>query len=158
MRRRRKAREINGSGELYLQKHPKLKVRIIDGSSLATAMVLKSIPSGTKQVLLAGNLSKIGCAIATELCKKGIQRSMDQGSDGRTNGDHPGSGDAYASSNNNNVNRNQTVHLSNNCPSRRAINFTEEDSGEDAQLSKDDIYDVAKFEEGKEGEAVACIV
>ncbi|KAJ0967534.1 hypothetical protein J5N97_024451 [Dioscorea zingiberensis] len=70
------AREINGSGELYLQKHPKLKVRIIDGSSLATAVVLKSIPAGTKQVLLAGNLSKIGCAIATELCKKGIQVEM----------------------------------------------------------------------------------
>ncbi|KAH7691050.1 aldehyde decarbonylase protein [Dioscorea alata] len=69
-------RELNGNGELYLQKHPKLNVRIIDGSSLAAALVLKSIPSGTKQVVIAGTLFKIGCAIATELCKKGIQVSV----------------------------------------------------------------------------------
>ncbi|KAH7653946.1 aldehyde decarbonylase protein [Dioscorea alata] len=69
-------REINGYGELYLRKHPNLNLRIVDGSSLAAAVVLKSIPSGTKQVLLVGTLSKIGCAITTELCKKGIQVSL----------------------------------------------------------------------------------
>ena len=66
-------RELNGNGELYLQKHQRLNVKIIDGSSLAAAVALKSIPSGTKQVVIAGTLSKVGCAIATELCKKGIQ-------------------------------------------------------------------------------------
>ena len=66
-------REINGNGELYLRRHPKLNLKIVDGSSLAAAVVLKSIPSGTKQVLIAGNLSKIGCAIATDLCEKGTK-------------------------------------------------------------------------------------
>ena len=50
-----------------------MNLKIVDGSSLAAAVVLKSIPSGTKQVLIAGNLSKIGCAIATDLCEKGTK-------------------------------------------------------------------------------------
>ncbi|KAL5720368.1 aldehyde oxygenase (deformylating) [Ranunculus cassubicifolius] len=65
--------ELNGNGELYIQKHPKLKVRLVDGSSLAAAVVLNSIPQGTKQVLMTGNLSKVAYLIAKELCKKGIQ-------------------------------------------------------------------------------------
>ncbi|XP_077229343.1 very-long-chain aldehyde decarbonylase GL1-5-like isoform X2 [Tasmannia lanceolata] len=65
--------ELNKNGELYIQKHPKLKIRILDGSTLAVAIVLHSIANGTKQVLLRGNLSKTGFAIALALCHKGIQ-------------------------------------------------------------------------------------
>ncbi|XP_078173699.1 very-long-chain aldehyde decarbonylase GL1-5-like [Carex rostrata] len=71
-------RELNGSGELYLQKHPKLNVKIVDGSSLAAALVIKSIPQEVDQVLLTGDLSKVACAIATSLCQGGIQVIMNQ--------------------------------------------------------------------------------
>ncbi|KAF6174992.1 hypothetical protein GIB67_026480 [Kingdonia uniflora] len=65
--------ELNRSGELYIQKHPKLKVRVVDGSSLAVAVVLNSIPKGTKQILLRGNLSKVAFAIVQALCEKGVE-------------------------------------------------------------------------------------
>lgn len=65
--------ELNRNGEIYLLKHPKLKVRIVDGSSLAAAVVLKSIPQGTKQVLLQGSVSKVGYAITLALCQRGVQ-------------------------------------------------------------------------------------
>ncbi|XP_042502463.1 very-long-chain aldehyde decarbonylase GL1-5-like [Macadamia integrifolia] len=65
--------QFNGNGEIYVQKHPNLKIRIVDGSSLAVAVVLHSIPKGTKEVLLRGNISKVVCAIAKNLCQRGIQ-------------------------------------------------------------------------------------
>ncbi|XP_020247119.1 protein ECERIFERUM 1 isoform X1 [Asparagus officinalis] len=67
------AKEINCGGDIYLQKYPKLKLRIVDGSSLATAVILNSIPQGTTQVLLKGKLSKVAFATARALCKKGVQ-------------------------------------------------------------------------------------
>ncbi|KAJ4950024.1 hypothetical protein NE237_026856 [Protea cynaroides] len=67
------AKQFNGNGELYLQKHSNLKIRIVDGSSLAVALVLHSIPQGTKQVLLKGNMSKVVCALTMNLCQRGIQ-------------------------------------------------------------------------------------
>lgn len=67
------AKELNHNGDLYLQKHPKLKVRIVDGSSLAAAVVLNNIPPGTTQVLLKGQLTKVAFATAEALCKKGVQ-------------------------------------------------------------------------------------
>ncbi|KAJ3690092.1 hypothetical protein LUZ61_019256 [Rhynchospora tenuis] len=72
------AKELNGSGELYLQKHPNLKVKIVDGSSLVAALVIKSIPKEVEQVLLTGSLSKVASAIATSLCQRGIQVIMNQ--------------------------------------------------------------------------------
>ncbi|KAF7844504.1 protein ECERIFERUM 1-like [Senna tora] len=65
--------ELNTYGGLYIKKHPKLNVRVVDGSSLAVALVLHSISKGTTQVLLRGKLTKIACAIASNLCQKGIQ-------------------------------------------------------------------------------------
>ncbi|KAL5996952.1 hypothetical protein ACLOJK_007878 [Asimina triloba] len=67
------AEELNGNGEIYLTKYPKLKVRIVDGSSLAAAIVLNSIPNGTERVLMRGNLTKTGYAIALALCQRGVQ-------------------------------------------------------------------------------------
>lgn len=67
------AKQLNGSGELFLQKYPKLRVRLVDGSGLATAVVLKSIPTGTKQVFLCGSSSKVAHATATALCERGVQ-------------------------------------------------------------------------------------
>ncbi|KAK1291036.1 Protein ECERIFERUM 1 [Acorus calamus] len=67
-----KGEELNGNGELYLQKHPKLKIRIVDGSSLAVAVVVNSIPHGTKQVLLRGKITKTAYGVALALCQKGV--------------------------------------------------------------------------------------
>ncbi|OMO68804.1 Fatty acid hydroxylase [Corchorus olitorius] len=65
--------ELNGNGELYIQRHPKLKTKVVDGSSLAAAIVVNSIPKETTQVLFTGKLSKVGHAIALALCLKGVQ-------------------------------------------------------------------------------------
>ena len=67
------AEQLNGSGELFLQKYPKLRVRLVDGSGLATAVVLNSIPSDTKQVLFCGGSSKVAHATITALCKRRVQ-------------------------------------------------------------------------------------
>ncbi|XP_068653701.1 very-long-chain aldehyde decarbonylase GL1-5-like [Aristolochia californica] len=65
--------ELNGYGEFYLQKNPKLNVRIVDGTTLAAALVINSIPQGTKEVLMRGRVSKVSCAVAVALSQKGIQ-------------------------------------------------------------------------------------
>ncbi|RWR96549.1 protein ECERIFERUM 1-like protein isoform X1 [Cinnamomum micranthum f. kanehirae] len=65
--------ELNGNGVLYLQKHPNLRVKIVDGTSLAVAVVLNSIPKDTAQVLMRGNLTKTGYAVAEALCQRSIQ-------------------------------------------------------------------------------------
>ncbi|KAK4488580.1 hypothetical protein RD792_004346 [Penstemon davidsonii] len=64
---------LNKYGELFIGKHPQLKVKLIDGSSLAVAVVLNSIPKGTKEVVIRGNLTKVACSIALALCQGGIQ-------------------------------------------------------------------------------------
>ncbi|KAK3017555.1 hypothetical protein RJ639_005595 [Escallonia herrerae] len=68
-----KGEELNKNGELYIRRHPGLKVKLVDGSSLVVAVVLNSIPRGTAQVALRGNLSKVAYHIAFALCQRGIQ-------------------------------------------------------------------------------------
>ncbi|KAA8520392.1 hypothetical protein F0562_014648 [Nyssa sinensis] len=65
--------ELNRNGELYIRRQPQLKVKVVDGSSLAVAVVLNSIPKGTTQVLLRGHLSKVAYSIALALCQMDIQ-------------------------------------------------------------------------------------
>lgn len=50
-----------------------MKVKVVDGSSLAVAVVLNSIPEGTSQVVLRGSLSKVANSIALALCQGEIQ-------------------------------------------------------------------------------------
>ncbi|KAF7106697.1 hypothetical protein CFC21_107416 [Triticum aestivum] len=71
-------RQLNGSGELFTQKYPKLRVRLVDGSGLATVVVLKSTPLDTKRVFLCGGGSKVAHATATALCERGVQVIMNQ--------------------------------------------------------------------------------
>ncbi|KAL9347646.1 hypothetical protein Peur_059012 [Populus x canadensis] len=52
---------------------PKYNIQVVDGSSLAVAAVLNSIPKGTTQVLHRGNLSKVAYVVALNLCQRGIQ-------------------------------------------------------------------------------------
>lgn len=66
--------EMNRNGEMYIERHPKLRVKLVDGSSLAAAIVLNSIPKGTKQVLIMGsNVTKLSAAVVSSLCKMGIK-------------------------------------------------------------------------------------
>ncbi|KAM1369830.1 hypothetical protein ACFX15_039645 [Malus domestica] len=65
--------ELNRYGGLYVQRHPNLKIKVVDGSSLAVAVILNSIPKGTTQVVLRGKLTKVAYAIAYALSQKGVQ-------------------------------------------------------------------------------------
>ncbi|MCD7458657.1 hypothetical protein HAX54_038826 [Datura stramonium] len=65
--------ELNKNGELYIRRHPHLKIKVVDGSSLAVAIVLNSIPKGTAHVVLGGHLSKVGYFIAHALCQRGVK-------------------------------------------------------------------------------------
>lgn len=56
--------DLNRNGELYIQRHPQLKLKVVDGSSLAATVVLNSIPAETTQVVLRGKLGKVAYAIA----------------------------------------------------------------------------------------------
>ncbi|XP_008438262.2 very-long-chain aldehyde decarbonylase CER1-like isoform X1 [Cucumis melo] len=65
--------ELNKYGEIYIQRNPKLKVRVVDGSSLAVAVVLNNIPKFATQVLLTGKFTKLAFALYHSLSKRGIQ-------------------------------------------------------------------------------------
>lgn len=65
--------ELNRNGELYLQKHPNLRVKIVDGTSLVVGVVLNRIPKGTTKVVMRGKITKIGYAVAEVLCQRSIQ-------------------------------------------------------------------------------------
>ncbi|KAJ0262233.1 Protein CER1-like 2 [Hirschfeldia incana] len=65
--------ELNGYGEMYVRKHPELKLRIVDGSSLAAEVVVHSIPVGTREVLFLGKITKVARAIVISLCQSGIK-------------------------------------------------------------------------------------
>ncbi|ESQ52415.1 hypothetical protein EUTSA_v10016375mg [Eutrema salsugineum] len=65
--------ELNGYGEMYVRKHPKLKIRIVDGSSLAAEVVVHSVPVGTREVLFRGQITKVARAIVSSLCQNGIK-------------------------------------------------------------------------------------
>jgi aldehyde decarbonylase len=65
--------ELNRYGELYIERHPKLNVKVVDGNSLAVAVVLNRIPKGTTDVVLRGKLTKVAYALAFTLCQRGIQ-------------------------------------------------------------------------------------
>lgn len=68
-----KGKELNRNGETYIQKYPKLNMRLVDGSSLAVAIVLNKIPQGITQLLLRGKITKVASSIVSALCQKGIQ-------------------------------------------------------------------------------------
>ncbi|XP_071697097.1 very-long-chain aldehyde decarbonylase CER1-like [Rutidosis leptorrhynchoides] len=73
--------ELNKNGNLFIRRNPKLKVKLVDGSSLAVAVVLNSIPIDTTQVVFRGNFNKIALYLALALCQKGIQVAIPQEND-----------------------------------------------------------------------------
>ncbi|KAL8260474.1 hypothetical protein R6Q59_028427 [Mikania micrantha] len=74
-------KELNNNGELIIRRNPKLKVKVVDGSSLAVAVVINSIPIGTTQVVFRGNFNKIAFYLALALCQKGIQVAVSREED-----------------------------------------------------------------------------
>ncbi|RDX81579.1 Protein ECERIFERUM 1, partial [Mucuna pruriens] len=70
---RNQGEDLNIYGRLYVSRHPKLNIKIVDGSSLAVAIVLNNIPKGTSEVLLRGKLTKVAYALAFTLCQRGIR-------------------------------------------------------------------------------------
>lgn len=73
--------ELNKNGELFIGRNPQLKVKVVDGSSLAVAVVLNSIPKGTTQVVLRGDFNKVACYLALALCQRGIQVAISKEKD-----------------------------------------------------------------------------
>ncbi|CAA7045297.1 unnamed protein product [Microthlaspi erraticum] len=65
--------ELNGCGDMYVQKHPKLKIKLVDGSSMAAAVVVNSIPKGTTEVMFRGKPTKVALAIVFALCQRGVK-------------------------------------------------------------------------------------
>lgn len=56
-----------------MKRNPQLKIKVVEGSSLAAAIVLNSIPKETTQVLLRGRVSKDVYVLVQALCQKGIK-------------------------------------------------------------------------------------
>jgi len=50
-----------------------MKVRLVDGSRLAAAVVINSVPKATTSVVMTGNLTKVAYTIASALCQRGVQ-------------------------------------------------------------------------------------
>ncbi|XP_065851229.1 very-long-chain aldehyde decarbonylase CER1-like [Euphorbia lathyris] len=67
------AEYMNRNDEIYGARHPSLKIKVVDGSSLAVAIIVNSIPIGTTQLLFTGKLSKVASAVVFNLCRRGIQ-------------------------------------------------------------------------------------
>ncbi|XP_045793965.1 very-long-chain aldehyde decarbonylase CER1-like [Trifolium pratense] len=65
--------QLSSHFKLYIRRFPQLKIKVVDGTSLAAAIVLNNIPKGTNQVLLRGKFNKTAFVIANALCKKNIQ-------------------------------------------------------------------------------------
>ncbi|CBI38112.3 unnamed protein product, partial [Vitis vinifera] len=65
--------ELNIYGEIYIHRNPKLKMKLVDGSSLVVAIVLNNNPKGTTQVLFRGKLSKVAY-FKPLLCAKKVSR------------------------------------------------------------------------------------
>lgn len=68
-----KGEELNKYGEMYIKRNSKLKMKIVDGSSLVVALILNTIPKQTTQIHLSASPSKISYAIAAALCQRGIK-------------------------------------------------------------------------------------
>ncbi|KAJ4776263.1 Fatty acid hydroxylase superfamily [Rhynchospora pubera] len=70
--------ELNRYGETYISKNPSMKIKIVDGTGLAAALVLNSIPDGTERVLLIGKLDKLAYYLSLVICQRKIQVEMVQ--------------------------------------------------------------------------------
>lgn len=70
-----KNEDLNESGKLFVKRHENLRIRIVDGSTLAAAFILNSIPEKetTEVLLISGGASKLESGIARVLCERGVR-------------------------------------------------------------------------------------
>lgn len=70
-----KNEDLNESGKQFVNQHENLRIRIVDGSTLAAAFILNSIPEKeTSEVLLiSGGACKLESGIARVLCERGVR-------------------------------------------------------------------------------------
>ncbi|XP_024524953.1 protein ECERIFERUM 1 [Selaginella moellendorffii] len=64
-----KDEHLNASGALFLKNHPDLSIKVVDGSTLTSAIVLDKLPKDASEVFLVGAEHKVGRAIANYLCR-----------------------------------------------------------------------------------------
>ncbi|KAF9586851.1 hypothetical protein IFM89_039926 [Coptis chinensis] len=65
--------DLNKNGEIYLQNNEKLKISVVDGCTLAAAVILNIIPEEATQVFMAGHITKTCYVLALALCRRGCQ-------------------------------------------------------------------------------------
>ncbi|KAF3780487.1 ECERIFERUM 1 protein [Nymphaea thermarum] len=63
--------ELNQNGKSYLDGVG--NVKLVDGCSLAAAVVMNNIPQGAREVLVCGRLTKTGYAVVRALCQRGTK-------------------------------------------------------------------------------------
>ncbi|CAM6038279.1 unnamed protein product [Sphagnum compactum] len=68
-----KSESLNGGGELFVNKHKHLRIRVVNGNTLTAAIILNTLPSNLKEVFLTGATSNLSQAIAIYLCRKGVR-------------------------------------------------------------------------------------
>jgi len=68
-----KAEFLNRGGAVFVEEMPDLKVRVVHGNTLTTAVLIKTLPKGLTQVFLTGATSKIGKAMAIYLAESGVR-------------------------------------------------------------------------------------
>lgn len=71
-----KAEFLNRGGAIFVEKHQKLRTRVVHGNTLTTAVLLKTMDSDIKEIFLTGATSKIGKAMALYLCAKGVKVNL----------------------------------------------------------------------------------
>jgi hypothetical protein len=64
---------LNGGGELFVNKHKHLRIRVVNGNTLTAAIILNTLPNDLKEVFLTGATSNLSQAIAIYLCRKGVR-------------------------------------------------------------------------------------
>ncbi|CAI9113816.1 OLC1v1014497C1 [Oldenlandia corymbosa var. corymbosa] len=71
-----KNESLNGGGTLFVNKHPDLRVSVVHGNTLTSAVILHEIPQDVDEVFLTGATSKLGRAIALYLARRGVRVLM----------------------------------------------------------------------------------
>uniref|UniRef100_A0A164W3X3 Very-long-chain aldehyde decarbonylase CER1-like C-terminal domain-containing protein n=1 Tax=Daucus carota subsp. sativus TaxID=79200 RepID=A0A164W3X3_DAUCS len=67
---------LNGGGVLFVNKHPKLRIRVVHGNTLTAAVILKEIPQDVTEAFVVGATSKLGRAIAIYLARRMVRVLM----------------------------------------------------------------------------------
>ncbi|CAM6108701.1 unnamed protein product [Calypogeia fissa] len=71
-----KNEDLNGGGVLFVKKCPNLRIRVVHGNTLTTAVILDKLPRDVSEIFLTGATSKLGRAIALYLCRRQVRVLM----------------------------------------------------------------------------------